>query len=79
MDPRDGEAILDGETNDFRSSYHPEDDRSQPHTGDGASPGLISFLFFFLFLFVSLESERKVKESLEIFNTHHLITCKNVN
>ena len=39
MDPRDGEAILDGETNDFRSSYHPEDDRSQPHTGDGASPG----------------------------------------
>ncbi|KAH7577303.1 hypothetical protein ACOSQ2_001862 [Xanthoceras sorbifolium] len=42
MDPEANEPILDGETNDFnRSSDHPEDDKSQPHTGDGASPGKI--------------------------------------
>lgn len=41
MDPRGGDAIPDGETNDFRSSDHPDDDKSHPHTGDGASPGKI--------------------------------------
>ncbi|KAI9176559.1 hypothetical protein LWI28_004279 [Acer negundo] len=42
MDPEAIEAVLDRETNDFnKSSDHPEDDKSQPHTGDGASPGKI--------------------------------------
>ncbi|GMI99125.1 hypothetical protein HRI_003581800 [Hibiscus trionum] len=41
MDPRGGEPLLDAETNDFRSSDHPEDDKSNPHSGDGASPGKI--------------------------------------
>ncbi|KAK8644193.1 hypothetical protein V6N13_123508 [Hibiscus sabdariffa] len=41
MDPRGGEPLPDAETNDFRSSDHPEDDKSHPHTGDGASPGKI--------------------------------------
>ncbi|XP_039045139.1 RNA-binding protein Musashi homolog Rbp6-like [Hibiscus syriacus] len=41
MDPRGGEPLLDAETNHFRSSDYPEDDKSTPHTGDGASPGKI--------------------------------------
>ncbi|KAE8731798.1 hypothetical protein F3Y22_tig00002511pilonHSYRG00015 [Hibiscus syriacus] len=41
MDPRGGEPLPDAETNHFRSSDYPEDDKSTPHTGDGASPGKI--------------------------------------
>ncbi|MFQ6630829.1 hypothetical protein Gotur_010044 [Gossypium turneri] len=43
MDPRGGDAIPDGETNDFRSSDHPDDDKSHPHTGDGATQFLEHF------------------------------------
>ncbi|KAE8672442.1 RNA-binding family protein isoform 2 [Hibiscus syriacus] len=41
MDPRGGESLPDAQTNHFRSSDHLEDDKSNPHTGDGASPGKI--------------------------------------
>ncbi|GLT31948.1 hypothetical protein SLA2020_066470 [Shorea laevis] len=41
MDPRDGEVNLHEGAHDYRSSDHGEDDRSQPHSGDGASPGKI--------------------------------------
>lgn len=42
MDPQDNEQILNGETNDVKSTdpHDPEDDnKPQSHTGDGASPG----------------------------------------
>ncbi|KAE8669519.1 hypothetical protein F3Y22_tig00112231pilonHSYRG00157 [Hibiscus syriacus] len=39
MDPQGGEPLPDVETNYFRSSDYPEDDKSTPHTGDGANPG----------------------------------------
>lgn len=73
MDPRGGDAIPDGETNDFRSSDHPDDEKSHPHTGDGASPGYSSFPF------ISCLFLEKMKGSLEISITHHLFTCKNVD
>ncbi|KAJ9683375.1 hypothetical protein PVL29_019098 [Vitis rotundifolia] len=43
MDSQPTEAILDGETNDVKSSHHTDDNDSKPHphTGDGASPGKI--------------------------------------
>ncbi|KAH9742469.1 RNA-binding (RRM/RBD/RNP motifs) family protein [Citrus sinensis] len=43
MDPESNEGIVDRDSNDVHKSsdHHPEDDRSQPHTGDGASPGKI--------------------------------------
>ncbi|GLU02117.1 hypothetical protein SLE2022_193840 [Rubroshorea leprosula] len=41
MDPRDGEANVHEEAHDYRSGEHIEDNRSQPHSGDGASPGKI--------------------------------------
>ncbi|XP_057983040.1 heterogeneous nuclear ribonucleoprotein 1 [Malania oleifera] len=41
MDSKLTEAAVDGEANDVQTSDHQEDDRSQPQTGDGASPGKI--------------------------------------
>ncbi|KAF5739600.1 RNA-binding family protein isoform 1 [Tripterygium wilfordii] len=41
MDGQDNGAIRDVEPIDVRSADNVEDDRSQPHTGDGASPGKI--------------------------------------
>ena len=50
MDSQPTEAILDGETNDVKSSHHTDDNDSKPHphTGDGASPGLVFFFFIYL-------------------------------
>ncbi|XP_039002721.1 heterogeneous nuclear ribonucleoprotein 1-like [Hibiscus syriacus] len=41
IDPRGGEPLPDAETNHFRSSDYPEDNKSTPYIGDGASPGKI--------------------------------------
>jgi heterogeneous nuclear ribonucleoprotein A1/A3 len=40
MDTQTNEAVFDGEANDVKSSdLREEDDKSQPHSGDGASAG----------------------------------------
>lgn len=50
MDPDANEPNFDPEANDHRkSSDHAEDDKSHPHTGDGASPGYFTF-FLNIFL-----------------------------
>lgn len=41
MDLQDREAALDGEHGDLNQSDHAEEDKSQSHSGDGASPGKI--------------------------------------
>ncbi|KAF8399769.1 hypothetical protein HHK36_015639 [Tetracentron sinense] len=41
MDPKDIEASSDGEANDVKTSEQTEYEKSQPHTGKGASPGKI--------------------------------------
>ncbi|KAF9666359.1 hypothetical protein SADUNF_Sadunf16G0221300 [Salix dunnii] len=41
MDPHHNEPIHDGEPNDVKSTHIPEDDKPQPLSGDGASPGKI--------------------------------------
>ncbi|XP_039038609.1 heterogeneous nuclear ribonucleoprotein 1-like [Hibiscus syriacus] len=55
MDPQGGEPLPDVETNYFRSSDYPEDDKSTPHTGDGANPGFTLFL------------ERIIEKSVQIW------------
>jgi hypothetical protein len=39
MDPHHNEPIHDGEPNDVKSTHIPKDDKPQPLSGDGASPG----------------------------------------
>jgi heterogeneous nuclear ribonucleoprotein A1/A3 len=40
MDTQANEAVFDGEANDVKSSdLREEEDKSHPHTGDGASAG----------------------------------------
>lgn len=73
MDPDANERNFDPETDDLhRSSDHAEDDKSHPHTGDGASPGY-SPLFS-----TSLLMLKQIFFPLGLYLSINLTLCKNL-